>query len=89
MTKPSSLGDARQIAEHHKWVMEGVALRVRPGERRRPIGVHGTEHVVIGEEVTEAHLLDSGPDTPDRDRVSSKLDLRVYSTDLHDIEFAM
>ena len=56
--EPDPLGDAGQMGEHHERVVERVVLGVRAGQRRRPIGVHGTEHVVVGEEVVEAEVLD-------------------------------
>jgi pimeloyl-ACP methyl ester carboxylesterase len=87
--KTDSLGETRQIAEHHKRVMERVVLGVRTGELRRPIGVHGTEHVVIGEAVVEAHVLDRSPNASNRARISSKLVLGVHGADLHDLQSAM
>ena len=41
------------------------------------------EHVVIGEEVVEAEVLDRSPDPPHGGGVPSKLDLRVDDADLH------
>ena len=80
-----SLGDAGQIGEHHERVVERVVLGVGARQRRRSIGVNGTEHVVVGEEVVEAQVLDRSPDPPNRGRISSKLGLRVDDADLHGV----
>ena len=53
-----SFGDAGQVGEHHERVVERVVLGVRAGQRRCAIGVHGAEHVVVGEEVVKAEVLD-------------------------------
>ena len=45
--------------------------------------MNGTEHVVVGEEVVKAQVLDRSPDPPNRGRVSSKLVLGVDDADLH------
>ncbi len=42
----------------------------------------GTEHVVVGEEVVEAQVLDRSPNPPDSGRISSKLVLWVDQADL-------
>jgi hypothetical protein len=65
-----------------EWVVLGIGAR----QRARAIGVHGTEHVVVGEEVVKAELLDRSPDPPNRVRISSKLSLRVHDTDLHEVQ---
>ena len=77
------LGDAGQIGEHHERIVERVVLGIRPGQRPRSIGVNGTEHVVIGEKVVEAQVLDRSPDSPNSGRISSKLGLRIDNADLH------
>lgn len=59
--------------------MLGVGAR----QLRRPIGVNGAEHVVIGEEVVKAQAFGRSPDPPNSGRVSSKLVLRVDGADLH------
>jgi hypothetical protein len=78
-----SFGDAGQIGEHHERVVEWVELGVGPGELGRSIGVNGAEHVVVGEEVVKAHLLDGSADPPNCGRIASKLVLRVDNADLH------
>jgi hypothetical protein len=77
------LGDAGQIREHHKRVMERVALGVGTHERTRSIGVDGTQHVVVGGKVVKAQVLDCSSDLPNGARISSELDLRVDDADLH------
>ena len=62
--------------------MERVVLGVGPVSGVVAIGVNGAEHVVVGEQVVEAELLDRSPDPPDRDRIASELDLRVDDADL-------
>ena len=74
---------AGQVAEHHERVVERVVLRVRAGERRRPVSVHRTEHVVVGQEVVEAKVFDRFPDPANRFRVAAKLDLGIHDTYLH------
>ena len=56
--EPDPFGDAGQIGEHDERVVERVVLGVRAGQRRCAIGVHSAEHVVIGEEVVKAEVLD-------------------------------
>ena len=48
-----------------------------------PIGVNGTEHVVVGEEVVKAQVLCPFADSPDSARISAELGLRVDDADLH------
>ena len=55
------LGDAGQVGEHHEWVVERIALGVGALERRRPTLVHGPQHVVVGQQVVEAEVLDRAP----------------------------
>ncbi len=81
--EPDPLGDAGQVGEHHERVVERVVLGVGAGQRGRPIGVHGAEHVVVGEEVVKAQVLDRLADPPDSARISAELDLRVDDADLH------
>jgi hypothetical protein len=45
--------------------------------------VNGTEHVIVGEEVVKAQILDCRPDPPNSGRIPSKLGLRVDDADLH------
>jgi hypothetical protein len=70
------------MGEHHERVVERVALGVGAGERRRSIGVNGTEHVVVGEEVVKAQVLDRSPNPPNSARISSQLGLRIDDADL-------
>ncbi len=51
------LGDASEVGEHHERIVKRVVLGVAAGQRRRSIGVNGTEHVVVGEEVVEAEIF--------------------------------
>ena len=81
--EPDALGHAGQKGEHHERVVERVLLGVGARQPRYPIGVHGTEHMVIGEQVVKAQVLDRGADPPDSPRISSKLGLRVDHADLH------
>ena len=74
-----------QIGEHHQWIMEQVVLGIGARELGCSIGVNGAEHVVVREEVVKAELLDREPEASHSTRVSSKLDLRVYSADLHEL----
>jgi hypothetical protein len=83
-----SLGDTGQIGEHHKRVVERVVLGVGARDRRRPIGVNGTEHVVVSEKVVKAQVLDRSPDLPNSARISSKLVLRVDDANLHGLQSA-
>src|SRR4051794_3238599 len=78
-----SLGDAREIAEHHKRVVERVTLGVRTRERRCSIGVYGSEYVVVGEEMVIAQVFDCCPKSTNRVGIASKLDLRVDDADAH------
>jgi hypothetical protein len=78
-----SLGDPSQMGKHHERVVEWVVLGVWAGELRCSIGVDGAEHMVVREEVVKAQVLGRSSNSPNRARVSSKLDLRVDHTDLH------
>jgi hypothetical protein len=63
--------------------MERVALGVGARELRRSTGVDSAEHMVVGEEVVKAQVLNRSTDQSDSARVSSKLDLRVDHANLH------
>jgi hypothetical protein len=52
-------------------------------ERRRSIGVNGPEHVIVGEEVVKAQVLDRSPNPSNSARISSKLVQRGDDADLH------
>ena len=62
---------------------------MRTGQPWRPAGVHATEHMVIGEQLVQAQLLDREAKPPDGPRLSTKLDPRVHHTDLHTVHPAM
>ena len=64
--EPDPFGDGGQVGEHHERVVERVVLGVGAGDRRYAIGVDGAEHVVVGEEVIKAELLDRSSDPPYR-----------------------
>jgi hypothetical protein len=81
-----SLGDGGQKREHHEGIVERVEFGVRTCELRRSVGLNGTEHVVVGEEVVKAEVLDRCPDPPNSGRISSKLVLRVDHADLHGVD---
>ena len=83
MAKPIRSVMPGQIGEHHERVVEGVVLGVGARQLGRPVGVNGPEHVVIGEEVVKAQVLDRSPDPPNGGRVPSKLVLWVDDSDLH------
>ena len=80
-----AFGDGGQIGEHHERIVERVVLGIGARELGCSIGMNGTEHVVVGEEVVKAELLDREPESAHSTRVSSKLDLRVHSADLHEL----
>ena len=81
-----SLGDAGQIGKHHERLVERVPLGVGTRQLRCPIGVNGTEHMVVREEVVKAQVLDCSANPPNSGRIASKLDLRVDDTDLHGVQ---
>jgi hypothetical protein len=83
MSNDPHSADGCQMGEHHERVVERVALGVRAGERRRSIGVNGTEHVVVGQEMVKAEVLDRSANPPNSARISSQLDLRIDDADLH------
>ena len=83
MAKRDSLGDGGQIGEHDERIVKRVPLGIRAGQWWRPIGVYSSEHVVVGEDVVKAQVLDRSSRTADCDRISSKLDLGVCNTNLH------
>jgi hypothetical protein len=56
--KTNSQRNGSQIRKHHERVMERVVLGVGAGELRSSTGVDGAEHMVVGEEVVEAQVLD-------------------------------
>ena len=60
-----------------------------PSQRTGSIGMNGTKHMVIGEEVVKTQVLDRSPNPPNRGRISPKLVLRVHDADLHGLQCAM
>jgi hypothetical protein len=63
--------------------VERVVLGVGPWQRRCSTGVDGTQHVVVGEEVIEAQILDREPNPSDSDWIASQLGLGIDDADLH------
>ena len=59
-----SLGDARQVGKHHEWVMERIVLGVGAYQWRRPIGMDGSEDMVVGQKMVEAQVFDRPPEMP-------------------------
>jgi hypothetical protein len=74
------------MGEHHERVVERVVLGVGARERRRSIGVNGTEYVVVGEEVVKAQVLDRSTNPTNSGRISSKLNLGIDGADLHEVQ---
>jgi hypothetical protein len=66
--------------------MERVVLGIRAAQLARSIGVDGTEHMVVGEQVIKAQLLNRPRDLRNGSRISSKLRLGVDNADLHRIQ---
>jgi hypothetical protein len=60
-----------------------IAFGVGTDQRRVPVVVHRTEHVVIGEQVIEAEVLGRLADAPHGLGITAELDLRIDDTDLH------
>lgn len=63
--------------------MERVELSVGPRQLRRSVRVNGAQHVVIGEEMSKAQVLDREPESPNSAWISCELDLWIDSTYLH------
>jgi hypothetical protein len=63
--------------------VEWVTLGIRAGQRTCSIGVDRTEHMVVGEQMVKAQVLDRSTDLPNSGRISSKLSLGVNNADLH------
>jgi hypothetical protein len=66
--------------------MERVVLGIRAGQLTRSIGVYGTEHMVVGEQVIKAQFLNRPPDLRNGSRISAKLGLGVNNANLHRIQ---
>ena len=78
-----ALSDSGQIAEHHEGIVERVMLVVAAGKRRRSVSMLGAEHVIVGNEVIEAHLFHRHAERPDSGWVAPQFVLRVHSAELH------
>ncbi len=79
-----ALGDARQVAEHHERIVERVVLGIGTRQRRRSISVDRAQHMVIGQQVVEAQVLDRFANPSNSFGVAAKLRLGINNTDLHD-----
>ena len=53
-----SFGDRCEVAEHDEGVVERIDFGIPPGESWRSVGVHHSEHVVLGQQVVEPKVLD-------------------------------
>ena len=77
------VGDARQVGEHHKWVMERIVLGIGAQQWRRPIGMNGTEYMFVRKKVIKAQVLDRSGKSANGGGIASKLDLGVHDANLH------
>jgi len=77
-------GDASQVPEHHKRVMERIVLGVGARQWRRPIGMNGAQHVLVGKKVIKAQVLDRFRKSTNCGGIAMKLDLGVYDANLHE-----
>ena len=68
-----SFGDRCEGAEHDEGVVERIDFGIPPGESWRSVGVHHSEHVVLGQQVVEPKVLDG----------DSEFGLWIHDTDLH------
>jgi hypothetical protein len=64
--------------------VERVSLGVWARQSRRPVGVNGTQHVVVGKKVVKAQVFNSSADPAHRTGVASKFGLWVNNAYLHD-----
>ncbi len=78
------VGDASQVSEHHKRVMERIALGIGARQLRRPIGMNGTQHMFVGKKVIKAQVLDRSGKSTNCGGISMKLDLGVRDANLHE-----
>jgi hypothetical protein len=67
--------DCRQIPEEHEDFTESMALVVGPVQRRYAISMFCSEHMVVGEEMVEAELLD--PESESRDGIRGVVEVVV------------
>ena len=58
-------------------------VRVGTPQRRIPIFVHGTDHVVIGQQVVKAQVFGGPADPPHSVGISTRLCLWVHNSQLH------
>ncbi len=86
--KGDSLGDACEVAEHHERVVKGVPLGVGARQWRCSIGVNGSEHVVVGEDVSKAQILHRSSEFANGSRITPKFVLGVRDTYLHGQQLA-
>jgi len=77
-------GDASQVPEHHKRVMERIVLGVGARQWRRPIGMNGTQHMFVGKKMIKAQVLGCSGKSTNCGGVSMKLDLGVRDANLHE-----
>ncbi len=84
-----SLRAPGEIGEHHERIVERIALGVWTYERWFPVGVHGTQHVVVGENVVEAELLGGGSEAAYGLRIAVQLDLGIDDAELHESQSAV
>jgi hypothetical protein len=78
------VGDARQVSEHDKRVMEWVVLGIGARQWRRPIGMNSTEYMFVGRKVIKAQVFDRSRKSTNGGGIASKLDLGVHDANLHE-----
>ena len=71
-----------EVAEEHERLVERRVDVVRAAPRLVHLGI-GAEHVVVGQQVLEAELLDALRVRADRAPIGADLRLREHDTDLH------
>ena len=76
-------GDTRQVGEHHERVVERIEFGVGTEQRRRPIGMDGTEYMLVGQEVIKAQVFDGSGKLANCGGIAVKLDLGVRDTNIH------
>ena len=77
------VGDAGQVAEHDEWFVERGTHVVRAVPRRVRGGVRA-DHVVVGQQMVVAELVDGQPVGAYRIDVAAELGLGEHDADLHD-----
>jgi hypothetical protein len=63
--------------------MERMVLGIGARQRRRPVGMNGTEYVFVGKKVVEAQIFDGSGKSTNCGGIALKLDLGVNDADLH------